>query len=65
MQVICYEPKERGQKSLPQSQESPTFIVSENWAVEFGQTTASWNRKLGQNFSSGHGIERNQTLAGV
>jgi hypothetical protein len=41
MQVICYEPKERGQTSLPQSEESLTFIVSENWAVEFGQTTAS------------------------
>lgn len=33
--------------------------------MEFGQTTASWNRELGQNISTGHGIERNQTLAGV
>ncbi len=33
--------------------------------MEFGQTTGSWNRELGQNLSGGHGIERNQALAGV
>lgn len=39
-----------------------TVIVSEDWAMDLGRTSTSWDSELNKDTASGYGLESTQAL---